>query len=252
MGTAAADAAGRFALDVPGDPGARPRAPDPDRRRARAGLAAVDLKADAERRRRRSPWRPRQPVEGRLVDVQGQPAAGVVVRVARLGSSTSSGPTTRRAREPLAVARDDRRRRPVPHARHRRGAQATYEVEDPRYARQAFSFHVERPVGEGRARLRRGDTMTLRPAQARRDPRRPRRRRPAGGRRRIDIQSEQGQTSDGQRGPCPDRRPGSRAGRRLAGRHGTGSTSIRPRASRTSPPGATSSGPRRPCGNPSR
>ena len=44
----------------------------------------VELKTDAADQETSIALPPEKPVEGRLVDVQGQPAAGVVVRVAKL------------------------------------------------------------------------------------------------------------------------------------------------------------------------
>ena len=220
MGTATADADGRFTLEFPAIPAESPGPPGPDRRRARAGpRRSIDLKTDAARQETSIALPPEKPVEGRLVDVQGQPAAGVVVRVAGLSSaSTSSSPTTRRA----GRASGRRPRRPTPTAGSgcsgwAPDAPATYEVEDPRYAHQAFSFHAEDARREGQ--LRPGTTITLRPAQAvevhvvHADDGKP----AAGA--RVDVQSEEGMSHypTDERRPRPDRRPGPRAGRRLAG-----------------------------------
>ncbi len=84
MGTAAADADGRFALEFPSISAGRLEhlgliAAAPGR-----ALTAIDLKTDAARQETSIALPPEEPVEGRLVDVQGQPAAGIVVRVAKL------------------------------------------------------------------------------------------------------------------------------------------------------------------------
>ncbi len=94
--------------------------------------------------------------------------------------------------------------------------------------------------------LRPGSTVTLRPAQAfdvhvvHADDGTP-----AVG-ARVTVQSIDASRPKDDIAQGPDRRPGPRAGRRLAGRRVPGPASIRPRASRTSTPGATSTGPRRP------
>ncbi len=123
----------------------------------------IDLKADAGRQEATIAMPPEKPVEGRLVDVQGQPVAGVVVRVARLNLKNPLQPYD---------AKDGPVLWPSPattdaNGRFRilslgEGAPATYEVEDPRYARQSFAFDAASP-GEGNPRP--GSTITLRPAQ---------------------------------------------------------------------------------------
>ena len=216
----------------------------------------VELKTDAANQETSIALAPEQPIEGRLVDVQGQPAAGVVVRVAKLNfAAASSGPMTRRGRR----ASGRRPRRPTPSGRFRLlglapDAPATFEVEDPRFARQAFAFHVEGTAArKAQQVLRPSTTVTLRPAQAldfhvvHADDGQP----VAGA--RIDIQSSEGRSPPTrERSPAPG--PTARAARGSSpGRAtGSGSASIRPRASRTFPPGSTSTGPREPCNTPSR
>jgi RNA polymerase sigma factor (sigma-70 family) len=166
MGTAAADADGHFALDVPAIP---PRdlqhltliAAAPGR-----ALTAVDLKADAGRQETSVTLAPEQPIEGRLVDVQGQPAAGVVVRLAKLGFKHEFLPYDAKGGPslwpPPATTGADGRFRMLGLAA---GAPATFEVEDPRYAHQGFSLGAQ-GAGEGKEAPRSNSTVTLRPAQA--------------------------------------------------------------------------------------
>jgi RNA polymerase sigma factor (sigma-70 family) len=164
MGSAAADADGRFALEFPAIPADRPEflsliAAAPGR-----ALNVIELETDAARQEASIALPPEKPVEGRLVDVQGQPAAGVVVRVARLDLKHPVHPLEAQGGPGLW---------PSPATTDANGrfrmlglspdTPATYEVEDPRYAHQAFSFHAETP-GEGRLKL--GATITLRPAQS--------------------------------------------------------------------------------------
>jgi hypothetical protein len=109
-------------------------------------------------------------VEGRQVDIQGQPAAGVVVRVAMLNFKHEIRPYDAKGVPSLwpspATTDADGRFRVLGLGAD---APATYEVEDPRYAHQAFSFQAW-AQGEG----------TPRPAMATPAPRRtrPRARRP--------------------------------------------------------------------------
>ena len=164
MGTAAADADGRFALDVTAistSPleylGLIAAAPG-------RALAAIDLKTDTARQEASIALPPEKPVEGRLVDVQGQPAAGIVVRVAKLSFKHEFQPYDANGGPVLwpspATTDADGRFRVLGLGAD---AQATYEVEDPRYAHQAFSFQAG-VQGEGKPRP--GSTITLRPAQA--------------------------------------------------------------------------------------
>jgi protocatechuate 3,4-dioxygenase beta subunit len=164
LGAAAADAQGRFAMDVTA-PGAsrleslRLIAAAPGR-----ALTAIDLKTDADRQEASIALPPEEPVEGRLVDVQGQPAAGVVVRVAKLNLKrplqsydAKGGPVL----WPSPATTDANGRFRI--LGLGAGAPAIYEVDDPRYAHQSFSFPAE-AKGEGNPRP--GSTITLRPAQA--------------------------------------------------------------------------------------
>ena len=109
------------------------------------GVGWAELDPDEDQPIAEIPLMPEQVIEGRLFDVQGQPAPGVVVSVSaiwrtlpepplvtrRVGSSRTTGRTRplvgpRQRRAGLAEAGDDRRRRPLHPARHR-----------PRPARQA-------------------------------------------------------------------------------------------------------------------
>jgi protocatechuate 3,4-dioxygenase beta subunit len=170
-GTATSDADGRFALKFPAIPASRLArlrliATAPGR-----GLGVVELKIDAANQETSIALAPEQPVEGRLVDVQGQPAAGVVVRVARLRVRGGYGEV-----QPYD-AKGSPSLWPSPATTDADGrfwllglapnAPAMFEVEDPRFARQEFAFHVEGPVTKkAEQTLRHGTTVTLRPAQA--------------------------------------------------------------------------------------
>jgi RNA polymerase sigma factor (sigma-70 family) len=164
MGSAEAGPDGRFTLDMTAPSASRLEflrliAAAPGR-----ALTAVDLKTDAERQEASIAMPPEKPVEGRLVDVQGQPAAGVVVRVARLNLAHVLHPYDAKGGPVLwpspATTDADGRFRILGLGA---GAPATYEVEDPRYAHQSFAVGAAAP-GEGNPRP--GSTVTLRPAQA--------------------------------------------------------------------------------------
>ncbi|MGO9921764.1 MAG: sigma-70 family RNA polymerase sigma factor [Isosphaeraceae bacterium] len=166
MATAAAAADGRFVLEFPAIPaqhlehlGLTAAAPG-------QGLTAVDLKIDAARQETSIALAPEQPALGRLVDVQGQPAAGVVIRVAKLDFQHPLEPYDAEGEpslwpSPVTTGRDGRFRMLGLGA----GASPTFEVDDPRYAHQRFSLHA---TGAGNATdvLRPNSTVTLRPAQA--------------------------------------------------------------------------------------
>ncbi len=173
MGADAADAEGRFTLTFPAIPAQRL-----DHLRLIAiatgrGLGVVELETDAANQEASIALSPEGPIEGRLVDVQGQPAAGVVVRVARLrvrGAHGEIQPYDAKGTSSLwpSPATTDA------NGRFRllglgKNAPATLEVEDPRFARQAFSFQITAiPAVAGRPgeKIRPSTTITLRPAQA--------------------------------------------------------------------------------------
>jgi RNA polymerase sigma factor (sigma-70 family) len=173
MGTAAADTDGRFTLAFPAIPARdlydlRLMAVAPGR-----GLGVVELKTDAANQETSIALPPEQPIEGRLVDIQGQPAAGVVVRVAGLrvrGGRGQVQPYDAKGSPslwPAPATTDADGRFRVLGLGH--NAPATFEVEDPRFARQAFSFEVTAiPAVPGRPgeKIRPSTTVTLRPAQA--------------------------------------------------------------------------------------
>jgi 5-hydroxyisourate hydrolase-like protein (transthyretin family) len=195
MGTATADASGRFTLESPAIPA---RLLDRLSLIATApgrGLGMVELKADAARQDTSITLAAEAPVEGRLVDVQGQPAAGVAVRVAKLNFKHELRPYDAKGAPSLwpAPATTDSG------GRFRMlglGANvtATFEVEDPRFAHEAFSLQTQ-ARGDGAGVPRPGSTVTLRPAQAldvhviRADDGRP----VAGA--RVDVQSAVGPSS---------------------------------------------------------
>ena len=235
-----------------GDLRESPGIPGPDRRRARAGLdgdrpqdrrrAAGDVDRPAARDARRGPAG-RRPGPARRGGRRPR-------RQAEL-SSTSSSPTTRRA----GRASGRRPRRPTATAGSGCSGWARTRRRPTRSRTRGTPTRSSRSrpgPSEGREMPRPGSTITLRPAKAvevhvvHSDDGTP----AAGA-----LVSVQSIPSCGEGRPCPDRRPGPRAGRRLAARRAgpafpkvsassTGSASIRPRASRTSTPGATSNGPR--------
>jgi RNA polymerase sigma factor (sigma-70 family) len=170
MGTTAADADGRFTLAFPTIPARdlyalRLIATAPGR-----GVGVVRLKTDAANQETSIALPPEKPIEGRLVDVQGQPAAGVVVRVARLSVPRGRELQPYDAKgapslwpSPVTTDADGRFRV----LRLGPNAPATLEIEDPRFARQAFAFHIEGPVTKkAQQTLRQSTTVTLQPAQA--------------------------------------------------------------------------------------
>jgi 5-hydroxyisourate hydrolase-like protein (transthyretin family) len=171
MGTATAGADGRFTLAFPAIP---PRLLDHLRLIATApgrSLGVVELQTNVSWQETSIALEPEKPIEGRLVDVQGQPAAGVVVRVAKITVGGAHGevlpydakgaPSLWPA--PVTTGDDGRFRMLGP------GAPATLEVDDPRFARQAFSLKVMAiPAVSGRSgeKIPPNTTVTLRPAQA--------------------------------------------------------------------------------------
>jgi RNA polymerase sigma factor (sigma-70 family) len=173
MATTAVDAGGRFTLEFPAIPARdlydlRLIAVAPGR-----GLGVVELKTDAANQETSIALPPEQPIEGRLIDIQGQSAAGVVVRVARLRVRGGRGQIQ------AYDAKGSPNLWPAPATTDADGrfrvlglgpnAPATFEVEDPRFARQAFSFEVTAiPAVSGRQgeKIRPSTTVTLRPAQA--------------------------------------------------------------------------------------
>jgi 5-hydroxyisourate hydrolase-like protein (transthyretin family) len=166
MGTAAADADGRFTLDFSAIP---PRdlahlsliAAAPGR-----ALTLIDLKPGAARQEPTIILPPEKPLEGRLVDVQGQPAAGVVVRLAKLNFQHELQPYDAKGAPslwPSPVTTDSTGRLRMPGLGP--DVSATFEVQDPRYAQESFSFQ---PGGAGNRAEgpRPNNTAVLRPAQA--------------------------------------------------------------------------------------
>jgi RNA polymerase sigma factor (sigma-70 family) len=212
MGTAAADADGRFTLAFPAIP-----APRLDRLRLIAtapgrGLGMVELETDAAKQETSIALPPEKPVEGRLVDVQGQRAAGVVVRLAKLNFRPDLRPYDAKGAPSLwpapATTGADGRFRLLGLGPD---APATFEVEDPRFARQDFSVPNDGAgtrKSEGEALLQPNTTITLRPAQAldyhvvHADDGRP----VAGA--RVDIQSNEGRYQYFMAEPSHDRTDG--------------------------------------------
>ena len=243
MGTAAVDSGGRFTLDITTIPAARLThlgliAAAPAR-----GMSAIDLKPDAERQETSIVLSPEMPVEGRLVDVQGQPAAGVVVRVATLKFQHEFRPYDAKAGPVLWPSPDDRRRRPIPDARpERRRAGNLRGRGSP--VRAPGVLDPDRVPERGHAPARVDDHAAS--GQGGRGARRTFRRRQAGGRcglRRVSPKplGVGGGLAFPDRWPGPVRgsSPGRQASASKAFRPGPRSTrfaSIRPRTSRTFTP----------------
>jgi RNA polymerase sigma factor (sigma-70 family) len=168
MGGASADAEGRFTLAFPAIPAQRL---DHLRLIAKApgrGLGLVDLKTDAANQETSIALPPETLVEGRLVDVQGQPAAGVVIHLARLNVRPELLPYDAKGALNLwpspATTDADGRFRLLGLGPN---APAAFEIADPRFARQEFAFHAE-GINARKAQqvLRPSTTVTLLPAQA--------------------------------------------------------------------------------------
>ncbi|HLH28593.1 MAG TPA: carboxypeptidase-like regulatory domain-containing protein, partial [Acidimicrobiales bacterium] len=168
MGTAAVDTDGRFRLEFPAIPAKHLHdlkliASAPGR-----GLGMVELKADAASQEASIALVPEKAIEGRLVDVQGQPAAGVVIRLASVNVRPELQPYDAKGAPslwppPVTTDADGRFRwlglgPDVP---------ATFQVDDPRFARQAFALHKRSArISEAEIVVGPNATVTLRPAQA--------------------------------------------------------------------------------------
>jgi RNA polymerase sigma factor (sigma-70 family) len=163
MGTAAVDVEGRFALEFPTIPAGRLEhlsviAAAPGR-----GLKVADLDLAAERQEASLALAAEHPAQGRLIDVQGQPAAGLVVRVGKLRFKHELGPYDAKGApsvwpEPVTTGADGSFRMRGLGA----NSPAIFEVDDPRYAHQSFTLDS---VRDGNGRLPPGATYTLHPAQ---------------------------------------------------------------------------------------
>jgi RNA polymerase sigma factor (sigma-70 family) len=111
------------------------------------GLGWVLLNADAEQPAADIRLRPEQPVHGVLVDMHGEPARGVELRVVSLsiknefggfdGVGLSENPPTTIRSWPRPIKTDDRGRFSLPGIGP--GIVARLDVQDPRYARQYFA-----------------------------------------------------------------------------------------------------------------
>jgi beta-lactamase regulating signal transducer with metallopeptidase domain len=158
--TAQSDADGRFQLEFPLIP-----AEDLERLYVEAsasgfGFDGIDLKTDAARQETTVTMAPEQIVDGRLIDVHGQPATGVSVRIRELniqrhgyGSGLPGDVPTWPA--PVTTSPDGRFRLPGTSER----AVITLEIDDPRFAHQLLVFAAGE---EGRARPK---TVPLLPPQ---------------------------------------------------------------------------------------
>jgi RNA polymerase sigma factor (sigma-70 family) len=163
IATAAVDRDGRFALEFKAISASRLEhmsliAAAPGR-----GLKVAGLKPDADRQEVSISLEAETPAVGRLVDVQGQPAAGLVVRVAKLNFERELGPCDTRGAATLwpAPATTDREGRFAVRGLGA-GTPAIFEVDEPRFARQTFSLPVA-PADQ--AKNRPAATITLLPAQ---------------------------------------------------------------------------------------
>ncbi len=255
MGTAAADAEGRFTLAFPAIPardlyGLRLIATAPGR-----GLGMVGLETDAANQETSIALSPEQPIEGRLVDVQGQPAAGVVVRVAKLNvpRARELRPYDAKGAPSLwpspATTDADGRFRVLGLGPN---APATFEIEAPRFAarRSLSTSKAPSPRRPNRrsgrvprsrcARRRPWTSMSSMPTTAGRWP------------TRGSMSGPSRAVRPRERSPAPAPTAGVARGSSPGRAIGSGSSSMRRRMSRTFPPGSTSTGPREPCNTPSR
>jgi beta-lactamase regulating signal transducer with metallopeptidase domain len=162
MAAAESDREGRFQVDFPAIPPARLAGLSAIALAPGYGLDGSSLKTDSTRQEATITLDPEKMVEGRLVDVQGLPAAGVSVRVRSL-TVRSHGyhpydPQGSASLWPAPVATDADGRFRL------RGLSAPtaieLEVEDPRFAHQTLEIAAG---DEGRTNAK---TMSLVPAQA--------------------------------------------------------------------------------------
>ena len=160
MWTAQSDADGHFRVEFPLIPAENLKRLYVEAGAPGFGFDGIDLKTDAVREETTVTMAPERIVEGRLVNVHGQPAAGVSVRVRELNiqkhrygpglpGDVPSWPA------PVTTGRDGRFRL---HGLSER-AIITLEIDDPRFAHQSLVFAAGE---EGRARPK---TMPLLPPQ---------------------------------------------------------------------------------------
>jgi hypothetical protein len=162
MGAAQADAEGRFQLDFPIMPAALLKGLSVIATATGFGLDGNELKTDAMRQEMTITLDPEKIVEGQLIDIQGQPAAGVTVRVQSLRvRSHGYGPYDSKGDKSLWPA-------PVitdPDGRFRmrdlsQRAAISLEIGDPRFARQVLKLKAG---DDGRTQAK---ILPLLPAQA--------------------------------------------------------------------------------------
>ena len=199
MGTAQADAEGRFRVEFPNIPAAQLAGLKVIAAAPGMGFDGDELKAGVTHQETTIALDPEKVVEGRLVNVQGQPAAGVAVHVSSLNvRDRGYQPHDSKEGSRLAVARDDRPGRPVPAARIGRPC-----GHHPGDRRPAFRAAIARHRGRGR-RPGQGededDDDDDRPPAGDRGPGRARGRRQADGRRHGSASGPSGATpTDGAR-----------------------------------------------------
>ena len=157
VGTATADVEGRFRLDVP-----RPATPLDDLVAMAGapgrGLDGASLKLDATSHDVTITMDPERPIRGRLVDIQGQPARGVTLRIPKVSVRDVGYPLIEPGSPwPGPATTDDRGRFTF----RGLGPRAAFEVEvaDERFARQDLKFEAG---DDGRAAEK---TLALAPAQ---------------------------------------------------------------------------------------
>jgi beta-lactamase regulating signal transducer with metallopeptidase domain/protocatechuate 3,4-dioxygenase beta subunit len=161
-GTATTDAEGRFQIDFPTIPPVGLESLKVIAAAPGMGLDGSALKTDVNRQETTVRLDPEKIIESRLVDVQGQPVAGVSVQVRYLNiRSNGYEPYDPRGNPTLwpAPATTDQTGRFQLRGLSARAA-ISLEIDDPRFAHQTLRFEAG---DDGRSRMK---TLSLAPAQA--------------------------------------------------------------------------------------
>ncbi len=152
LGQTASDRAGRFRMDVPRTSSERFFNVDVISGATGYGMGWRALDPDAESPEIEIRLRPEQPVHGRLVDLRGQPAAGIAVSVVQLAAKSDGERDGVGIREPSAnltpwpetVKTDERGRFLIRGVG--RGVALAVHIRDERFARQEISIEPQDPA----------------------------------------------------------------------------------------------------------